>query len=87
MRKGLGKTPEFFHRKLNESDMQKQALSKIIIASKPFLASFIVAYRIATFKNPHSNGENVSSPAATDILKQRLGESYAKTSSENCTCR
>jgi hypothetical protein len=42
------------------------------------LASFEVAYRIASCKKLHSNGESLVLPTAVDIIGTLLGESYAR---------
>jgi hypothetical protein len=48
----VGKTPENFHKILNEFNKQKQALAEIsTVTPKLFPASFKVAYIIAKCKN------------------------------------
>jgi hypothetical protein len=57
---GVLKTPDFFCRKLNEFNSQKQAFAKITtVTSKPLFASFIVAYRISSCKIFHLIKENL----------------------------
>jgi hypothetical protein len=51
----LENTPEFFHRKPNGFNKQKEAFAKsTTVTTKTFHASFKVAYRNAKCKEPHS---------------------------------
>jgi hypothetical protein len=65
------RTPEFFHRKLNEFNKQKQAYTKNIttITVQPLLALFEAAYRIAKCRK--------LLPSATHTVVIILQESYA----------
>jgi hypothetical protein len=50
----------FFHRKLNEFNKQKQACAKVTtVMTKLLLASFKVAYRIDKREKPHSTGKGL----------------------------
>jgi hypothetical protein len=69
-----GRTSDFFHRKPNEFNKQRQALANIItLTTKPLLASFKVAYRTAKCEGSHSNREGLTLPA----VETMHGESYA----------
>ena len=71
--------PKFFQRKLNEFNKQKQTLKKIVsVPSNASLASYHVSYRIAKCKKTHTIGETLVLPAAIDMVKIMIGESYAK---------
>lgn len=73
-----GKTREFFEKKLEILNKQQQTLTKSMsFSSKALLASYLVSYRIAQCKKPHSIGENLVLPAAIDIVATMLGESSA----------
>ena len=46
--------------------------------SNAFLASYLVSYRIAKCKKPHTIVEIFVLPAAIDMVKIMFGEAYAK---------
>ena len=46
--------------------------------SNALLASYLVSYRIAKCKKPHTVAETLVLPAAIDMVKVMFGESYAK---------
>ncbi|XP_026476390.1 zinc finger BED domain-containing protein 5-like [Ctenocephalides felis] len=74
----VGKTKEFFQRKLDNLNKQKESFSKALsVSQKALLASYKVSYRIAKCKKPHSIGETLVLPAAIDIIATMFGESYA----------
>jgi hypothetical protein len=73
------KTHNFFPRKLEKFNKQKQVSAKITTStSKPLLASFKLAYRTTKCETPHSIGECLVLPAATNTVETVLVESYAK---------
>lgn len=75
----VGKPPDFFTRKLNDFNKQKQTFKKIVsVPTNAMLASYQVSYRIAKCKKPHTIGETLVLPAAIDMVKTMFGESYAK---------
>ena len=78
----VGKTREFFQRKLENLNKQQDMFSKTMsnaksIACYKVAASYKVSYRIAKGKKPHSMGETLVLPAAIDMIETMLGESYA----------
>ena len=46
--------------------------------SNALLASYLVSYRIAKCKKPHTVAETLVLPPAIDMVKVMFGESYAK---------
>jgi len=69
---------EYFQRKLDEYNKQRQSVQKISsIPLNALLASYQVAYRIAKCKKPHTIGETLVLPAAIEIVKTMFGEAYA----------
>lgn len=75
----VGKTSEFFRRKLNVFNKLKQAFVRIAtVIPKPLLSSFKFARRIAKCKIHRSHGESLMLPAAIDTVETKLGELYAK---------
>ena len=77
--KYVDKTKEFFQRKLEELNKQKQTFNEVVhFPSDALLASYLVSYRIAKCKNPHAIAETLVLLAAIDLVKTTFGESYAK---------
>ena len=75
----VDKPKEFFQRKLDEFTKQKQMLKEVVHSpSNALLASYLVPYRIAKCKKPHTVAETLVLPAAIDMVKVMFGESYAK---------
>jgi hypothetical protein len=76
----VDKPIEFFQRKLDELNNQKQTFKKIfsVTPNALLLASYHVSYRIAKCKKPHTIGETLILPAAIDMVRIMFGESYAK---------
>ena len=84
----VDKPKEFFQRKLDEFTKQKQMLKEVIqkqmlkevihSPSNALLASYLVSYKIAKCKKPHTVAETLVLPAAIDMVKVMFGESYAK---------
>ena len=74
----VGKTREFFQRKLENLNKQQEMFSKTMsVTQKALLASYKVSYRIAKCKKPHSIRETLVLPAAIEMIETMLGESYA----------
>lgn len=72
-------SPDFFQRKLDELNNQKQTFKKILsVTPSALLASYHVSYRIAKCKKPHTIGETLILPAAIDMVRIMFGEPYAK---------
>ncbi|XP_077301048.1 protein FAM200B-like [Arctopsyche grandis] len=70
---------EFFQRKLDEINIQKQTFKKILsVTPNALLASYHVSYRIAKCKKAHIIGETLLLPAAVDMVRIMFGESYTK---------
>ena len=77
----VDKPKEFFQRKLDEFTKQKQMPKEVVHSpSNALLASyFLVSYRIAKCKKPHTVAETLVLPAAIiDMVKIMFEESYAK---------
>ncbi|XP_077285254.1 zinc finger BED domain-containing protein 5-like [Arctopsyche grandis] len=75
----LEKPIEFFQRKLDEINIQKQTFKKILsVTPNALLASYHVSYRITKCKKAHIIGETLLLPAAVDMVRIMFGESYAK---------
>ncbi|XP_077301694.1 protein FAM200B-like [Arctopsyche grandis] len=70
---------EFFQRKLDEINIQKQTLKKILsVTPNALLASYHVSYRIAKCEKAHIIGQTLLLPAAVDMVRIMFGESYTK---------
>ena len=75
----VDKPKEFFQRKLDEFTKQKQMLKEVVHStSNALLASYLVSYRIAKRKKPHTVADTLVLLAAIDMVKIMFGESYAK---------
>ncbi|XP_072389908.1 SCAN domain-containing protein 3-like [Diabrotica undecimpunctata] len=74
-----GNPRDFFVRKLRELEHQTTALVlKASILTKALLASYMVAYRIAKCKKPHTIAEELILPATVDMVTVMIGKSVAK---------
>lgn len=74
----VGKSLEFFKRRLDEYNKQRRAFTKTsTIAASALLASYKVSYRIARCKKAHNIAETLVLPAAIDMVEIMLGEQSA----------
>lgn len=75
----VGKSREFFTRKLQNVQKQKNVLTQqASIPGNALLSSFKVAYRVAKCKKPHTIAEELILPAAVDMVNIMIGESAGK---------
>ncbi|KAK9882479.1 hypothetical protein WA026_021820 [Henosepilachna vigintioctopunctata] len=75
----VDKSIEFYQRKLDEFNNQRQTFKKILsVPPNVLLASYKVSFQIAKCKKTHHIGENLILPAAIDIVRIMFSESYAK---------
>ena len=74
-----GKPREFFQRKMEQLGKQQSNLVKQNkISDSQLEASYRVSLKIARAKKPHTIGENLIKPAATELARIMLGEDAAK---------
>ena len=75
----FGKYKEFFQRILDEFTKQKETFKEIVhFPSNALLASYLVSYRIAKCKKPHTIAEILVWPGAINMVKIMFGEPHAK---------
>ena len=76
---GLDKPVEFFERKLNSIQEQRNVMTKLTTKNKlAVYSSYVASYQIAKQKKAHTIGEDLLMPVMKEVVKIIIGEKEHK---------